>query len=183
MFPSLVSDDGEDKTQGLAVVPFTAADGGVLGAFSVGWRTRASRRSVVARHAAEIAAMAARTVQRLDLLDLERSIAQTLQLSLLALDVRSTDVLVRARYRAAEAAMEVGGDWYDAVELDDGRLAVAVGDVVGRGLPAAATMGQLRAALGVAAQQAVRRRRCRAHPGPIRRPRAGRDVRDRGVRR
>jgi anti-sigma regulatory factor (Ser/Thr protein kinase) len=99
--------------------------------------------------------MAARTVERLDLLDLERSIAQTLQLGLLALDVRSTDVLVRARYRAAEAGMEVGGDWYDAVDLDDGRLAVAVGDVVGRGLPAAATMGQLRAALGVAAQQAA----------------------------
>jgi anti-sigma regulatory factor (Ser/Thr protein kinase) len=50
--------------------------------------------------------------------------------------------------------MEIGGDWYDAVDRDDGRLAVAVGDVVGRGLPAATTMGQLRAALGVASLQA-----------------------------
>ena len=62
---------------------------------------------------------------------------------------------MRARYRAADAAMEIGGDWYDAVELDDGRLAIAVGDVVGRGLAAAATMGQLRAALGVTALQAA----------------------------
>ncbi len=38
----------------------------------------------------------------------------------------------------------IGGDWYDALELDDGRVAVVVGDVVGHGLRAAATMGQLR---------------------------------------
>jgi anti-sigma regulatory factor (Ser/Thr protein kinase) len=50
--------------------------------------------------------------------------------------------------------MEIGGDWYDAADLGDGRLAVAVGDVVGRGLPAATTMGQLRAALGITALQA-----------------------------
>ncbi len=102
----------------------------------------------------EIAAITARTVERLELVDLERSVAQTLQLGLLALDVRTTDALVRARYQAADASMEIGGDWYDAVDLDDGCLAVAVGDVVGRGLPAATTMGQLRAALGVAALQA-----------------------------
>ena len=50
--------------------------------------------------------------------------------------------------------MEIGGDWYDAVELDDGRVAIAVGDVVGRGLPAAATMGHPRGA-GVTALQAA----------------------------
>ena len=40
----------------------------------------------------------------------------------------------------------IGGDWYDAVELDDGRVAVVVGDVVGHGLRAAVVMGQLRTA-------------------------------------
>ena len=50
--------------------------------------------------------------------------------------------------------MEIGGDWYDGVPLDDGRIAIAVGDVVGRGLAAATTMGQLRAALAVTAMQA-----------------------------
>jgi anti-sigma regulatory factor (Ser/Thr protein kinase)/PAS domain-containing protein len=155
MFPSLASGDGEAKTQGLAVVPFAAADGEVLGSFAVGWRTPRAVDAPLLAMLEEIGALAARTLQRLDLLALERSIAETLQLSLLALDVRSPDVLVRARYRAAEASMQVGGDWYDAVELGDGRLAIAVGDVVGRGLPAATTMGQLRAALGVAAQQAT----------------------------
>ena len=155
MFPSLVTDDEPHKTQSLAIVPLGAADGSTLGAFAVGWRLPRTFDPGMLAMLGRIAAMAARTVERLDLLDLERSIARTLQLSLLALDVRSADVLVRARYRAAEASMQVGGDWYDAVELGDGRLAVAVGDVVGRGLPAAATMGQLRAALGVAAHEAA----------------------------
>ena len=41
----------------------------------------------------------------------------------------------------------MGGDWYDVIELPNGRLGVSVGDVVGRGLHAAAAMGQLRSAL------------------------------------
>ncbi|SDN79827.1 Serine phosphatase RsbU, regulator of sigma subunit [Klenkia soli] len=50
------------------------------------------------------------------------------------------------RYEPAASALEVGGDWYDVVELADGVFGVVVGDVVGRGLPAAAVMGQLRSA-------------------------------------
>jgi anti-sigma regulatory factor (Ser/Thr protein kinase) len=74
---------------------------------------------------------------------------------MLTLEVRSTNVLSRALYRSAQAELEVGGDWYDAIDLGDGRLAVAVGDVVGRGLAAAATMGQLRAAMAAAALAAA----------------------------
>ncbi|RJK94347.1 response regulator [Vallicoccus soli] len=50
-----------------------------------------------------------------------------------------------ARYLPAPGQAEVGGDWYDAVDLPDGRLAVCVGDVEGHGLGAATAMGQLRA--------------------------------------
>jgi serine phosphatase RsbU (regulator of sigma subunit) len=42
--------------------------------------------------------------------------------------------------------LEVGGDWYDVVDLPGGRIGLVVGDCVGRGLPAAAVMGQLRSA-------------------------------------
>ncbi|NEK84770.1 SpoIIE family protein phosphatase [Blastococcus saxobsidens] len=49
-------------------------------------------------------------------------------------------------YEPATGTLEVGGDWYDVVELSDGAYGVVVGDVVGRGLPAAAVMGQLRSA-------------------------------------
>jgi len=50
------------------------------------------------------------------------------------------------RYVAAEPPLEVGGDWYDVVGLTGGRIGVVVGDCVGRGLAAAAVMGQLRSA-------------------------------------
>ena len=56
-----------------------------------------------------------------------------------------------ARYLPAVDSLEVGGDWYDVVALPDGRVALAVGDVVGRGLGAATTMGQLRSALAALA--------------------------------
>ncbi|NUR16638.1 MAG: serine/threonine-protein phosphatase, partial [Dermatophilaceae bacterium] len=56
-------------------------------------------------------------------------------------------VEIAVRYQPASDALRVGGDWYDVADLGQGRLAVAVGDVVGHGLRAAAVMGQLRSAL------------------------------------
>lgn len=50
------------------------------------------------------------------------------------------------RYEPATRPLEVGGDWYDTVTLPDGRIAIVVGDCVGRGLQAASVMGQLRSA-------------------------------------
>ncbi|CAG6398894.1 SpoIIE family protein phosphatase [Streptomyces cocklensis] len=50
------------------------------------------------------------------------------------------------RYEPAARPLEVGGDWYDTVALSDGRIGIVVGDCVGRGLQAAAVMGQLRSA-------------------------------------
>lgn len=50
------------------------------------------------------------------------------------------------RYEPASSTLEVGGDWYDVLELSDRRYGVVVGDVVGSGLSAATTMGQLRSA-------------------------------------
>ncbi|GAA2457347.1 hypothetical protein GCM10010433_69160 [Streptomyces pulveraceus] len=59
---------------------------------------------------------------------------------------------VAVRYQPAVRALEVGGDWYDLVELPDGRLGISVGDVVGHGLSAATVMGQLRSALSAASR-------------------------------
>jgi PAS domain S-box-containing protein len=85
----------------------------------------------------------------------ERGIAIGLQRALLpdALDLPQ-GISSAARYDAGSDALEVGGDWYDAFQLPDGRVAVTVGDVVGHGLPAAASMGQLRTALSALAERA-----------------------------
>ena len=75
----------------------------------------------------------------------EHRVAETLQRSLLPERLPEIDgVELAARYLPAVAGSAVGGDWYDALELADGRVALVVGDVVGHGLKAAATMGQLR---------------------------------------
>lgn len=48
------------------------------------------------------------------------------------------------RYEPAVPPLEIGGDWYDVLSIGDHRIGIVVGDCVGRGLPAAAIMGQLR---------------------------------------
>jgi serine phosphatase RsbU (regulator of sigma subunit) len=55
-------------------------------------------------------------------------------------------VRLGAYYMPAEARYGIGGDWYDAVPLPDGRMVLIVGDVAGHGLEAAITMGQMRSA-------------------------------------
>jgi PAS domain S-box-containing protein len=75
----------------------------------------------------------------------EHTIAETLQRSLLPERLPRIEGLeIAARYLPAGRGAAVGGDWYDALERADGRVALVVGDVVGHGLRAAATMGQLR---------------------------------------
>jgi PAS domain S-box-containing protein len=58
---------------------------------------------------------------------------------------RLEGIQIAARYMPGGA--DVGGDWYDAVQLDGGRVGIAMGDVVGHGLGAASLMGQLRHAM------------------------------------
>jgi integral membrane sensor domain MASE1/anti-sigma regulatory factor (Ser/Thr protein kinase) len=78
----------------------------------------------------------------------EHRIAETLQRSLLPDRLPEIPgVLLAARYVPASADMEVGGDWYDVVQLPSGQVGLAIGDVAGHGLRAASTMGQLRMGL------------------------------------
>jgi anti-sigma regulatory factor (Ser/Thr protein kinase) len=81
------------------------------------------------------------------LFERERHIAETLQRSLLPELRHVPGTTVAVRYQPAGGGVEVGGDWYDMLELDDGRIVLAMGDVVGRGVRAAALMGKLRTAL------------------------------------
>ena len=79
-------------------------------------------------------------------LEQEQQVAMVLQRSLLPKQlVQEFGVFTAARY--LPATHQVGGDWYDVFELPRGRLGMAIGDVVGHGLKAAALMGQLRTAL------------------------------------
>ena len=78
----------------------------------------------------------------------EHRIAETLQRSLLPQTLPSLPgVTLAARYLPAASESEVGGDWYDAIGLPGGRLLLVMGDVSGKGLAAASTLGALRNAI------------------------------------
>ncbi|HEV7628114.1 MAG TPA: SpoIIE family protein phosphatase, partial [Streptomyces sp.] len=96
--------------------------------------------------AAELAARAAVSIDNARRYTREHGMAVALQRSLLprALPEQSA-VEVASRYLPAQAG--VGGDWFDVIPLPGARVALAVGDVVGHGLHAAATMGRLRTAV------------------------------------
>ncbi|MGX8906897.1 ATP-binding SpoIIE family protein phosphatase [Streptomyces netropsis] len=78
----------------------------------------------------------------------QREAAVTLQRSLLPQELEQPDDLrVAATYQPGGKDAAVGGDWYDVITLGAGRTALVIGDVMGRGVRAAAVMGQLRTAV------------------------------------
>jgi anti-sigma regulatory factor (Ser/Thr protein kinase)/putative methionine-R-sulfoxide reductase with GAF domain len=95
------------------------------------------------------AARAAPAIERASLaaqLQHEHNVSTALQRSLLPKRlIEVTGVNIAARYLPARE--QVGGDWYDVIELSRGRVGIGIGDVVGHGIDAAALMGRLRTAL------------------------------------
>jgi serine phosphatase RsbU (regulator of sigma subunit) len=120
----------------------------------------AAERSLL-RDAADRAALAVRQAQ---LYEEEHRTAVELQRGLLPKRLPTVAGLkVVAHYEAAGGVAEVGGDWYDAFALAGGRIGIVVGDVAGRGIPAASTMGQLRSVTRAFALQGDQLRR----PGEV----------------
>ena len=101
-----------------------------------------------------IAGQCAQALDRARLHQAEHEVAATLQRSLLPSELPGLErIAAAARYLPGAEGVQAGGDWYDMLPVagpdgEDGtRVAMAVGDVVGQGAPAAAVMGQLRSAL------------------------------------
>ncbi|MCM0674552.1 SpoIIE family protein phosphatase, partial [Micromonospora phytophila] len=87
-------------------------------------------------------------LENAQLYEAEHRIATTLQHSLLPRSLpQLPGAVVASRYLPGSADVEVGGDWYDVIALDDDEIVLVIGDVVGKGVRAAAAMGQLRNAL------------------------------------
>ncbi|MFF8410305.1 SpoIIE family protein phosphatase [Streptomyces omiyaensis] len=97
--------------------------------------------------AVELAARAAVGIDNARWYQNVRNAAVTLQRSLLpGAPPERPGLEAAARYQPAQESSEVGGDWYDVIALPDGKTALVVGDVMGSGIDAAATMGGLRTA-------------------------------------
>jgi len=144
------------STEGLGPVtalPLAASNGRVLGALAFMWSEKIDVGSAGRSFSEAVAEVTAQAVDRVQAAARELSLAESLQSAFLTLAVRSKEVVVAAEYRSTDSALKIGGDWYDAIERPDGRVFVTVGDTVGSGLGAAATMGRLRSASGVTALQ------------------------------
>ncbi|MGW8970665.1 SpoIIE family protein phosphatase [Streptomyces platensis] len=95
--------------------------------------------------AVELAARAAVCIDNARSYQSERRTALTLQRHLMNhRPPQPTAMEIAYRYQPAQAASEVGGDWFDAIPVAGDKTALVVGDVMGSGINAAATMGQLR---------------------------------------
>jgi serine phosphatase RsbU (regulator of sigma subunit) len=138
-------------------VPLRAENGDVIGVLEVSSRLVAAfeeSQVAVLGLAAERLSVA---IERAAAHDRQRDIAVTLQRSMLPRDLpRVPGIELAARYLAGAVGTQVGGDWYDAFALRTGQIGIAVGDVVGKGIDAAAAMGQLRNAFRVFGLQGLK---------------------------
>ncbi|MEV8557868.1 SpoIIE family protein phosphatase [Streptomyces sp. NPDC051917] len=132
----------------LIVVPL-AARGLVLGVMTL-WRSRRPDpfEADDLTLAQELASRAAVAIDNARRFTQQQQTAFALQSSLLPRAVPDQSAVeVALRYLPASAAPGLGGDWFDVIPLSGARVALVVGDVVGRGIHAAATMGRLRTAV------------------------------------
>ncbi len=111
------------------------------------WVELAERRPFTAEDHTLLTLVAGRLEQglhRVYQIDEQRETAVALQHAMLGPPTLPEGFAVR--YHPASRPLQVGGDWYDVIDLGDGRVALTVGDCVGHGLAAATVMGQLRSA-------------------------------------
>ncbi|MCX5167104.1 PAS domain S-box protein [Streptomyces antibioticus] len=112
------------------------------------WPTRDTRGTVVGACAIvrDISDRKRAEAELTALYEQQRHIALTLQRSLMGTPPALPGLATASRYRPATQGAGVGGDWFDLIPLGADRVGVLIGDVMGRGLEAAAVMGQLRSA-------------------------------------
>lgn len=124
----------------------------VLGTFILASRHKSAFNGTTEKLAKVLALQLANALDQAILFDRTYRVADRLQRALLPDTLpRIPGAVFHAAYRPASDEAEVGGDWYDAFSLPDGRVAISVGDVAGHGLEAATVMGEVRQAIRTAA--------------------------------
>ena len=142
----IATDRHERRIRALAAMPLRTPS--MRGALTLGYRTAHTwlpAERALLNAAAELVAQATERARRFEA---QHGTAQLLQRSMLPEHLPELDTFrIAARYDVGVDGNAAGGDFYDAFELTDGRLAMVLGDVAGHDVRAAAVMGQVRAAL------------------------------------
>ncbi|MFI9624604.1 SpoIIE family protein phosphatase [Streptomyces sp. NPDC052042] len=135
--------------RGWLAVPLITSDGRNLGLIQLsdkedGGEFTADDEAILV----QLAQLASASIEKAAVLESQYEIARTLQSSLLPQQLpEHSAVSAASRYLPATPRAGVGGDWFDVIGLSGARVALVVGDVVGHGIHAAATMGRLRTAV------------------------------------
>ncbi|MCW5253175.1 SpoIIE family protein phosphatase [Streptomyces sp. SHP 1-2] len=135
--------------RGWLAVPLITSDGRNLGLIQLsdkedGGEFTADDEAILV----QLAQLASASIEKAAALESQYEIARTLQSSLLPQRLpEQSAVSAASRYLPATPRAGVGGDWFDVIALSGARVALVVGDVVGHGIHAAATMGRLRTAV------------------------------------
>ena len=143
-FPDIWADTAAAGVAATVSLPLIRADGTSIGALGFAWSVAPSFDVSLDKALQALAELCIEIIERAETYEAEHQLIGALHLRLLS-ELPTVDGLkTAARYLPAGTSSSVGGDWYEGVMLDDGRLALVVGDVVGHGLPAAADMALIR---------------------------------------
>jgi PAS domain S-box-containing protein len=146
-WPALADDQDASGDEASVAQPILSGDA-VVGVLHVAFRSARTFRDWELAFIETLAVQTGQALARARAYDRDHAAAVALQQTLLPSALPSADgVVLGAHYVPARYETNVGGDWYDAMLLSDGTLAICVGDVVGHGLAAATAMGQLRNAI------------------------------------
>lgn len=143
-FPSAAPHAVASGVEALAVLPLHRTDGSALGALVFGWSDAAEfdAKSVAALRA--VAVLCVETVERAERYDADHELVLAMQRRLLGELPPLTGITTHAVYLPAAPTFAVGGDWYEGLVLAPALMALAVGDVAGHGVAAAADMALVR---------------------------------------
>jgi serine phosphatase RsbU (regulator of sigma subunit)/CHASE1-domain containing sensor protein len=135
--------------------PMIGADGQALGCIGFAWSTEQRFRPAKLARLRTLAELCTQTLQRARLGDAEHRLVDSLHHRVVGRTPRFADLALATRYLPSTHEVGMGGDWYDALTLDDHSFAVIVGDVAGHGISAVADMLELRAVIRALLQHHV----------------------------
>ena len=146
-YPDLLERQRGLGTRSMAALPLVTGDqrlGGLLLSFDTECDFDPDEQAFLGAFAAQVT----QALRRGLAYQVEQTTSERLQRSLLPQSLPELDGLaLGAHYQPGGLGVDVGGDWYDVLELGDGSVAVALGDVMGKGVPAAIVMGHVRSAM------------------------------------
>ena len=145
-FPSIAASAALAGSMGLAAVPLRSRRR-TVGVLVLEFGATTAFGDLDTRLLESFADLCGQALERLRLADHEHQAALELQHAMLGEPDDVPWLVADFAYRPADRRLDVGGDWYDVIELPRNRIGLVVGDVVGHNVTAAATMGQLRSAV------------------------------------